>query len=225
MNTIILEEVARKVSRELLAIGAVQVRPDKPFRYASGILSPVYTDNRLLISYPKSWKRIIDGYSRLITATIGLSGFDVISGTATAGIPHAAVLAAQLKKPMIYVRSSKKDHGKENMIEGLVTKGSRVLIIEDLVSTGKSSIESLQAIRSVGGVVNTCLAITTSNRSAFASHFVDAQVALHTLTTIDITLDTARHMGRISEDEYRIVEQFLIDPTGWEEWYGRRISD
>ena len=133
----------RDVARDLLRIGAVALRPDAPFTWASGRLSPVYTDNRLALSYPDVRDRIADG----LVALARPFAADAVAGTATAGIPHATLVADRLGLPLCYVRAKAKDHGRQNRIEGQVTAGQRVVVVEDLVSTGGSVLGAADALR------------------------------------------------------------------------------
>ncbi len=215
MTTIVEQKIAREVSKILLSIGAVSINTKKPFKYASGIFSPMYTDNRLLISYPKAWRKIIDSYINVMNKIGILHKIDVFSGTATAAIPHAAALAHKLKKPMVYVRSNKKDHGKENQIEGIFPKKSRVLIVEDLISTGGSAIMNCLAVRDAGGIAKTCIAITTSTVNMFHHTMKEAKIRLITLTNVQTVLDVAVAERRISETDRTRVNEFLADPPNW----------
>ena len=215
MNTVVDSSIAKEVSSILLSIKAVTINTEKPYRFVSGMLSPMYTDNRLLISHPTEWKRVIEIYERIIKNNIGLGSIDVLSGTATAAIPHAAALAIRLGKPMVYVRSSKKEHGKENLIEGEFPPRAKVLVIEDLISTGLSSKQSVDAIRSMNGDVATILAITTSTRNAFDQTMTDLKVRLMTLTNADITVQTALEEGLITEKQKDSVDTFFDDAKSW----------
>jgi len=140
-----MNEIAKNVAEILLEINAVTLNPKKPFRYASGILSPIYCDNRLIMSYPEKRRSIIE-YLKILVEEKNLN-FDVVAGTAIAGIPHAAWLAELLNKPMIYIRNKSKEHGKENLVEGKLDEDQNVLVVEDLVSTGGSSFGAVQGIR------------------------------------------------------------------------------
>jgi orotate phosphoribosyltransferase len=184
------------------------------------MLAPIYTDNRLLISHPKEWDEVMEEYAKVIHTTIGLNHIDVLSGTATAAIPHAAVLALRLKLPMVYVRTSKKEHGKENRIEGALQKGQKVLIVEDLITTGKSSLDNVYAIREAGGLVTDCIAITTSTKNSFVDNFAGAKVKLRSLTDIETTVQMAATEGYITKSELQLVEAFLENPKGWGEMMG-----
>jgi orotate phosphoribosyltransferase len=215
MQTVIDEHIAEQVAELLLSIGAVSFNVKKPFRYTSGILSPMYTDNRLLISYPHVWQQIIGFYAAVMEKAEFKQKIDCLSGTATAAIPHAAGLAYKLHLPMVYVRSSKKEHGKENQIEGTFPTGSHVLVIEDLISTGKSIKVNCDAIREAGGIVDTCLAITTSTMHAYEPIVQELGVRLITLSNVTKTLEVAVASKRITNEERTSVESFLADPPGW----------
>ena len=213
MTTIINKKIAREVAHILLKIKAVSINTVKPYRYVSGILAPIYTDNRLLMSHPKEWKRIVDNFIKVIRKNF--PNIHVLSGTATAAIPHASVLAYRLNMPMVYVRAAKKEHGKENLIEGEFPKNSNVLIIEDLITMGKSIGTNVQAIREAGGVVKHCLAITTSTVSAFTQNIKSLHIKLVTLTNIETVIDTAVKEKYITKKEQAMVHAFLKDPKGW----------
>lgn len=215
MNTITDESIARETARLLLQSGAVVVNTQKPFRYVSGIYSPMYTDNRVLMSHPYIWHKVLRFFSSLLKKIMIDSPFDVLSGTATAAIPHTAALAYSLRKPMVYVRSSKKDHGKENQIEGMLKKGDRVIIIEDLISTGSSVATNAHAIRTAGGSVSYCLAITTSTLDAYVSTMKSLNIQLITLTDVTTVLKEAVDNKYMSSHEEGIVRSFLLDPSGW----------
>jgi len=150
--------ISEDVAKILLEIKAVTLNAEKPYRYASGIFSPIYCDNRLLISDVAKREKIIDYFVQTIKDN--KLQFDVVAGVATAGIPHASWIADKLKKPMVYVRSSAKEHGKHNQIEGRLEKGQKVLIVEDLISTGGSTLDAVSAVRDAGGVVTHSLAIS-----------------------------------------------------------------
>ncbi len=169
-----------EIAKILLESKAVTLRPEKPYRYASGILSPIYCDNRVLISLPEKRKIIIDSFIDLIKSS--KIEFDVVAGTATAGIPHAAWIAHKLDKPMIYIRQKTKGHGKENSIEGILTKKDRTIIIEDLISTGGSSVGAVKAVKAKGGIVDACFAIFTYEMKKAKESFREVKCKVHTLT-------------------------------------------
>lgn len=207
--------VAERVAKILLTIEAVTLSPRSPYRFTSGILSPVYTDNRLLMSYPFKRKEITIYMANLIKEK-GLEP-DIIAGTSTAGIPPAAWLAEILNLPMIYVRGEKKHHGKGRQIEGLLPKKANVLLIEDLISTGKSSLTAIDAIRDQEGKVNTCLAILDYGLLISQNAYRKTGMRLHTLTTIETVLEMAIKMNLIKESEQAIVLDWQKDPEKWEE--------
>jgi len=197
----------------LLRVGAVTLRPTSPFRLASGLLSPIYCDNRILISHPRERRQVTLGFARLLQEQ-GIP-VDVVAGTATAGIPYAAWLAAELRLPMVYVRSSAKGHGKERLVEGVLSAGQRAVVVEDLVTTGGSSLGSVNALRQEGAVVEHVLAIFSYAFPGTTASFSQAAVALHPLTTLPILLEVAVQRRSLSPQERGMVEEWAGDPAGW----------
>lgn len=175
------------VAKDLLAIGAIQIRTDNYFTWTSGRKSPIYCDNRLTMSYPAVRKKITEVFARQIEAMVEKP--DVIAGCATAGIPHAAWLADALNLPMIYIRSKPKEHGKGNQIEGELCTGKKVVVVEDLISTGSSAIASAQAVRSAGGSVLKVFAIFTYGLSEAERSFSEADLSLEPITDYDDVLE------------------------------------
>jgi orotate phosphoribosyltransferase len=203
----------REIAEILLGIKAVTLRASPPFRWASGIVAPIYVDNRMLMSYPAERKTIVVWMSRL-THNMGLKP-DVIAGVATSGIPWAAWVAADLGKPMIYVRPDAKDHGKGNLIEGKLEPGQRVLLVEDLISTGGSAISSIRRVREAGGVLDNCLAIFTYEFKESARNFDDIKCRLITLSDFSTLVKVASEMGHISKGDMSQVLQWSKDPKNW----------
>jgi len=204
-----------KVSEILLNLNAVMLRTKPPFRWASGILSPIYTDNRLLMSYPKEREFIVNSFIKLIKANkIKVDGF---AGTATAGIPWAAWIAQKLKKPMIFVRSESKDHGKENKIEGVIEQGKTYVVVEDLISTGGSSLNTLNAVREKGGIVEHCIAIFTYELEKSKSNFESVNIKLNTLTNFTNLIKTAVNKKFIGRDQLAHIMDWKKNPEGWVE--------
>lgn len=201
-----------KVSKILFSIGSVIFRTRQPFRYSSGILSPIYTDNRLIMSHPKERKIIIDLLIKEIKK-IGVP--DVIAATATAGIPHAAFIAQKLNLPMVYVRSQAKNHGKGNQIEGKITRGQTAVVIEDLISTGGSSLAVVKALRSAGVKVTGLVAIFTYGFDEAKKNFEKNRVDVHTLTDIDASIEAAIRDGYLKKDQLKMVQSWAKDPNGW----------
>lgn len=201
-----------QVAEILLKLNAVTLNSKKPFRYASGILSPVYTDCRTIISYPQERSIIRDLYIEMITKS---GEFDVIAGTATAGIPHAAFIADKMGLPMIYVRGKSKDHGKGNQIEGVIKKGQRVAIVEDLISTAESSIETARALKEAGALASDIFAITTYGMQKSIANLTEHKLKLHTMTTFTETVKTAEVLKMIDTSEKNTILDWINDPSGW----------
>jgi len=202
-----------EIARLLLKVGAVTLRPAKPFVWASGIRAPIYCDNRLILSHRKAREEVIDEFERIMKK--GRIRYDLIAGIATAGIPHAAILADHFRKPMVYVRDHPKGHGRENLIEGNIEKGSRAVVIEDLVSTGGSSLAAVRALRKAGAAVRHCLAIFSYGLPESQRAFERAHCQLYTLTNLETLLTVAVREGWLAPTEKAIVSRFSQDPRGW----------
>lgn len=202
-----------QAAKILLELKAVSLNPKKPFKYSSGMLSPIYTDCRILMSYPKDRSRIRDLYIESIAKT--KIKFDVIAGTATAGIPHAAWVADKLNLPMVYVRGKAKDHGKGNQIEGIIKKGQKVAVVEDLISTGESSIETAKAIKAVGGQVKYVFSIMTYGMEKAALNFKSNNLNLISLTNLQDLLSQAETLGYIDKADIKTVLEWIKDPPTW----------
>ncbi len=217
LTAIIIGDIQMTISEDtakiLLEIKAVTLKPEKPYRYASGILSPIYCDNRLLMFYVDEREQIINYFIQTIKQN-NLQ-FDIIAGTSTAGIPHAAWLAEKLKKPMIYIRSKAKEHGKANQVEGKLEKGQKVLVIEDLISTGGSSVAAVEAAREAGGIVTDCLAIFTYEMQKAKDRFKQADCNVITLSNFSTLIRIAGENNYISTDSVKNVLEWSKDPAGW----------
>lgn len=202
----------RDYAKMLLEVEAVAVRGEENlFTWASGIKSPIYCDNRLTISYPKVRKAIAQGLCDLIQKDFA-DAFDVVAATATAGIPHGAWIADLLDKPMVYVRSSSKDHGKENLIEGLVKKGQRAVLIEDLISTGGSSLKCVEALQREGVEVIKVYGIFNYAFKEAADRFKLASVAYETLTDYPTLLQLLNDEGTITDEQVERLKLFSENP-------------
>lgn len=192
-------ELKNEIARDLLEIKAVQIKTEGYFTWTSGIESPIYCDNRLTMSYPSIRKKITAAFVEK------LEQFhikpDVIAGCATAGIPHAAWLADALDLPMVYVRSKPKGHGKGNQIEGKVERGQKAVVIEDLISTGGSSLESAKVLRDSGLEVSHVLAIFTYGLAVATKQFQDEKIAMDTITSFDELLDVLFEDKEITEQD------------------------
>jgi len=194
----------KQIAKHLLEIEAVFLRPEQPFIWSSGIESPIYCDNRLTMSYPVIRDEIANGLAAIIREQFGT--VDVLAGTATAGIPHAAWVSNILNLPMSYVRSSAKKHGKGNQIEGLVEQGQKVVVIEDLISTGGSSIAAVEALREAGCEVLGVVSIFTYGLSKATHSFEEAGIRSFSLTDYDTLIVEAVEFGYVKEkhlDELR----------------------
>jgi orotate phosphoribosyltransferase len=185
----------QQIAEALLSIGAVSLRPDEPFTWTSGLKSPIYCDNRLTLSYPKIRELIAEGFASVIREKYPET--QVIAGTATAGIPHAAWVAQKLELPMIYVRDKAKGHGKQNQIEGELKAGSKVVVIEDLISTGGSSLKAAQAVNEAGGETLAVLAIFSYQFRKAEAAFESAGIPLITLSHYSALLAEAVRGGQI----------------------------
>ncbi len=205
--------MTEEIAKILLDTRAVTLSPRAPYKYASGILSPIYCDNRLLMSYPERRRVIIENFKRIIQENN--IEFDVVAGTATAGIPWAAWLAAEYNKPMIYVRSTKKVYGKENTMEGKLNPGQKVLIIEDLVSTGKSSVGAVGAARTAGGIVSHCLAIFSYELEKSKNSFEEKNCKLISLCNFSTLVPIAVESNYINEEEKDTVLEWNKNPKEW----------
>lgn len=194
------------VAKALLEIGAVQIRPDDPFTWASGIISPIYCDNRQIIGHVETRKNIIRHFSDKIKETA--PDAEVIAGTSTAGIPHAAFISEALDLPMSYVRGSKKKHGTGRLIEGAVVKGRKVVLIEDLISTGGSSIEAAEILREEGAEVEAIIAIFSYQLEKAAANFEASGFKYVTLSDLDTLLDVSVKESLLTEGDRAEVVKF-----------------
>ncbi len=205
--------VAREVAESLLQIKAVVLNPSQPFTWASGIKSPIYCDNRKTLSYPKVRTFIKTAFADIIIDEFKHA--DVIAGVATAGIPHGALIADVLNLPFIYVRDKPKGHGLENQIEGKLEKGQKVFVIEDLISTGGSSLKAVEAIQVAGGEVLGLGAIFTYGFEKAVKAFEEAQCKFFTLSNYEILLDKAIEDSYIKPEEKDELIKWYKDPENW----------
>ena len=195
----------REVAETLLKIKAISISPKKPFVFTSGIKSPIYCDNRLLMGHPNEWEKIIENFVNIIIYKIGMENIDVIAGIDTAGISHAAYIAKKMHFPMIYVKSKGTHYGKFKKVEGGLKKNSRVLVIEDLVSTGKSSADAVEVLREAGAQVSNCLAIFTYDLQKARKNFERIKCNLTCLTNFSTLIDVAKQKQIISPDDIKNV--------------------
>ncbi|MGH1782943.1 orotate phosphoribosyltransferase [Enterococcus gallinarum] len=208
-----MTEISKAIAKDLLTIEAVFLRPNEPFTWASGIKSPIYCDNRMTMSYPAVRKAIASGLAAQIKEHF--PDVEVIAGTATAGIPHAAWVADILDLPMVYIRSKAKDHGKGNQIEGRITEGQKMVVIEDLISTGGSVLEACEAAAREGANVLGVAAIFTYELPQGLNNFEKAQLPLVTLTNYSTMIDTALEMDYIGKEDIALLQQWKQSPQTW----------
>lgn len=200
---------------KLLEIGAISLNPNEPFLWASGIKSPIYCDNRLTLGYPTLRKEIANGMAKLIKTRF--SDVQLIAGTATAGIPHAAWVSDIMNLPLCYVRSNVKGHGKKNQIEGKYFTGQKAVVIEDLISTGISSIKAALALQEAGVEVLGVVSIFTYELPVADEQFKQVGIPYHSLTTFTTLLDTATTSGNITEQEKQFILKWKENPKTWGE--------
>lgn len=205
--------IAKEVAKSLLDIKAVSLSPQDPFTWASGIRSPIYCDNRVTMSYPAVRKQIAQGLADLIKEKY--PDAEVIAGTATAGIPHAAWIADILDLPMVYIRSKAKDHGTGRKIEGKISEGQKMVVVEDLISTGGSVIEASKAAELEGANVLGSVAIFTYELAKGTKNFTDAGLAIDTLSNYSTLLEVAHETSYITEAEMDLLKDWSKDPENW----------
>lgn len=196
----------QRTAEILLDINAVELRPDDPFTWSSGIISPIYCDNRKIIGDVSARGEIAEQFVELIREHA--QDADAVAGTSTAGIPHAAFVSERLGLPMCYVRGSKKNHGKGNQIEGADVSGKKVVVIEDLISTGESSLEAAQVLRGEGAKVLGVIAIFTYGLKKSEDMFGEAGLDCRTLSDLDTLIDLSMEKGTITEEQKQIVLDF-----------------
>lgn len=211
-------ERAQAIARELLSIGAVILRPNDPFTWSSGLVAPIYCDNRRTLAYPNVRRVISKGFAEVVAERA--LGPSTIAGTATAGIPHAAWLAERLDAPMAYVRSAAKEHGRGERIEGDVEAGDSVIVVEDLISTGGSALDAVEALREAGATVRAVLSIFTYELDAAAASFQEADVPRHVLTTFSTLLEVARAQNELTDADLEVLERWRADPEAWSTEHG-----
>ncbi len=215
-----MPEDAQAVAEALLEIGAVGFRLLEPITFKSGIVSPVYCDNRMFPFWPAAWKQVIEGFEALVARKT--LAFDVIGGIEAAGIPHSAALGYAMARPSVFVRKQAKEHGKRARIEGGEVAGKRVLLVEDLVTTGGSSLSGVDALRDAGATVTDCLAIISYGFPEAQEAFRRAGVQLHTLTSFEQVLEAALGRGLLDASGVAELRAWLADPHGWAAARGQR---
>ena len=205
----------KKIAKDLLKIHAVFLRPDDPFTWASGIKSPIYCDNRLTLSAPGVRDDVENGLKKLIEENY--PDVEMLMGTSTAGIAHAAITAHLMGLPMGYVRSGSKDHGRQNQIEGKLEKGAKVVVVEDLISTGGSVLEVVQVLREAGAEVLGIVSIFTYGMKKGIDRLAEAKVKNVSLSNLDVLVEVAAKEGYIQESDVERLLKFRDNPSD-ESW-------
>jgi orotate phosphoribosyltransferase len=207
------ETIAKQIALLLLEAKAVKLEPNKPFTWASGWKSPIYCDNRVTLSYPHIRKSIAQGFAAI--ARKHYASADLIAGVATGAIAHGVLVAEELQLPFAYVRASAKEHGLGNMIEGKVNAGDQVLVIEDLISTGMSSLKAVNSLREANANVLGMAAIFTYGFEKASTSFEEKNCSLYTLTNYYFLLEAALEIGYIKADDMNSLNNWLLNPAEW----------
>jgi orotate phosphoribosyltransferase len=208
-----MESSAKKVAEYLLQIKAIKLQPSSPFTWASGWKSPIYCDNRKTLSFPEVRSYICDSFAVLIRELYPQA--EMIAGVATGAVPHGALAADRLKLPFIYVRSGAKEHGLGNQIEGYYEKGQKVVVVEDLISTGGSSLNAVKALREAGCEVLGMVAIFTYEFKKASDAFAAENCKLNTLSNYTTLIETAVSIGYITESDVETLKKWRSDPSVW----------
>jgi orotate phosphoribosyltransferase len=217
-----MQIMEKLIAKDLLSIGAVFFRPQEPFTWASGIKSPVYCDNRLTLTSPAVRTDVENGLAALVREHF--PDAEVLMGTATAGIAHAAITAHLLGLPMGYVRSGAKDHGRKNQIEGKLEPGQKVVVVEDLISTGGSVIEVVNVLREAGALVLGIVSIFTYNMQKGLDRLAAAGAVNHSLTNFDVIAQVAADEGYIKKEDVQRLIAFRNDPSD-ESWIAKAVQE
>lgn len=208
-----MESVEKSVAKSLMDIKAVMLRPDTPFIWASGWHSPIYCDNRRLLSYPEARENVCRWMADIISRKY--PDVEVIAGVATGAIAHGYLVAHLLGKPFIYVRPKPKDHGTGSQIEGILNRGAKVVVVEDLISTGKSSLAAVDALKKEGTDVLGMVAIFSYNFTVARKAFEKADVELTTLSNYDALIEVAHETGYVKDTEIEVLKEWRFSPSTW----------
>ena len=214
-----MNNLEREIAKSLLSIEAIFLRPEEPFTWASGIKSPIYCDNRLTLTAPEVRTKVENGLAELVKEHYPEA--EVLMGTSTAGIAHAAITADKLNLPMGYVRASSKDHGRQNQIEGKLEKGQKVVVIEDLISTGGSVIDVVNVLREAGAEVLGIASLFTYNMEKSRKRLEEANVQNVSLSNFDVMVEVAAEEGYIKEEDIQRLIAFRNNPSD-ESWIRER---
>jgi orotate phosphoribosyltransferase len=202
----------KEIESLLLQINAIKLSPQNPFTWASGMQSPIYCDNRISLSYPEVRNQIVNSFVKMCSA---FENIDCIAGVATAGIPHGMLLADRLNLPFIYVRDKAKDHGKQNQIEGQIVENSNVIVVEDLISTGGSSIKAVKALRDANINVIAVIAIFDYNFEKATKNFENIDCICKTITNYDKLINYAKSINQFDAESIDLLEKWRKDPENW----------
>jgi orotate phosphoribosyltransferase len=204
--------VAQEIAASLLQIKAIKLSPKQPFTWASGLKSPIYCDNRVLLSYPGIRSFVVE---KLVEKAKDFGPIEVIAGVATAGIPHGALMADRMGLPFIYVRSKAKEHGRQNLIEGEASPGQRVLVVEDLISTGGSSLQAVESLKAEKLDIAGVIAIFSYQFPKAQQAFAEAKCPFDTLSNYAALLEVAQSQSYISKEELHALQNWSQDPALW----------
>ena len=206
-------ENAKIVAEKLLQINAIKLQPNNPFTWASGWKSPIYCDNRLSLSYPEIRTLVVESICSGIEETYG--DVDVIAGVATGAIAVGALVADKMNKPFVYVRSSAKAHGRQNKVEGALSEGQTVVVVEDLISTGMSSLDAVAALREMNANIVGMAAIFSYGFEVAKNNFTEANCKLFTLSDYDALVENAAATGYINQDSSNLLKDWRTNPSEW----------
>ena len=208
-----MKDIARTVAAHLLQCKAVILQPDSPFTWASGWHSPIYCDNRVTLSYPEVRDYIKESFGEVIQTQF--PGTEVIAGVATGAIAQGALVADAMNLPMVYVRASAKEHGRKNLVEGRIASGEKVVVVEDLISTGGSSLKAVEALKASGAEVLGMVAIFSYGFQVARDHFEKAGIQLFTLSDYHTLIEIALESGDIQQEQVELLQQWREDPAFW----------
>jgi orotate phosphoribosyltransferase len=208
-----MQNTAKQVAEHLLQIKAIKLEPTNPFTWASGWKSPIYCDNRKTLSFPEVRTYIKKAFAEVVMEKY--PEVEVIAGVATGAIAQGALVAEEMNKPMVYIRSSAKAHGMTNLIEGEIKPGQKVVVIEDLISTGGSSLKAVQALREAGCEVLGMVAIFTYGFQKAVDNFTEANCKLDTLSDYNVMIDRAQEIGYVKAEDVDQLKEWRKDPASW----------
>ncbi len=208
-----MESLEKIVAKQLLDVKAVKLSPENPFTWASGWKSPIYCDNRKILSYPAARKVVYESFVKIIEKNF--KDVDIIAGVATGAIAYGMLVAEAMGKPFVYVRPKPKDHGTGSQIEGDLPKGARVVVVEDLISTGGSSLSAVDCLQKNGAIVLGMVAIFTYNFIKSRKAFENANIELHTLSHYEALLEEAVAENYIKQENLEVLKEWRINPEIW----------